>query len=477
MILFICLLGLASVSSAREICYGDLGCFTDEYPFSGSLSRPIAFLPESPERINVKFTLFNKNTAPEGEPISSSFVGDSFDPAKPTKMIVHGFLHNARKPWVIQMRSAIMNTTSDINLITVDWSRGNGFPYTQATANTQVVGAVIAQFVKTLAKERGANPADFHIIGHSLGSHIAGYAGKKLNGLLGKITGLDPAGPYFEYTDPRVQLSQSDALFVEVIHTDGTASLQLGLGLLQPSGHVDFYPNGGKNQPECPQTSGKILSAIFNIATVDLQGIEDNLGCSHMSAVFFYIDSIQNTCKYQAYQCSSEQEFNQGKCVSCGKNGCNRMGFWSDSSKDQGNLYVRTQSPNGDSFCKQSYSVIMKSSDVGFLQTSGKFTVYFETRSGETSSVEVLDDNTVTFKPGSIESRLVSINEPLNEQDIEAINVSFVKNGNWLTSWMYDSKWSFEYIDITSGEAQKTQRFCSQSGIVESQKTVRFNRC
>ena len=39
----------------------------------------------------------------------------------------------------------------------------------------------------------GAKSSDFHCIGHSLGSHICGYAGSRINGL-GKITGLDPAG-------------------------------------------------------------------------------------------------------------------------------------------------------------------------------------------------------------------------------------------------------------------------------------------
>lgn len=39
----------------------------------------------------------------------------------------------------------------------------------------------------------GAKASDFHCIGHSLGSHICGYAGSRIVGL-GKITGLDPAG-------------------------------------------------------------------------------------------------------------------------------------------------------------------------------------------------------------------------------------------------------------------------------------------
>jgi len=43
-------------------------------------------------------------------------------------------------------------------------------------------------------------------------------------------------------------LDPTDAIFVENIHTDGTANLQLGLGLIQPIGHLDIYPNGGKGE-------------------------------------------------------------------------------------------------------------------------------------------------------------------------------------------------------------------------------------
>ena len=76
----------------------------------------------------------------------------------------------------------------DVNVILVDWSKGNGFPYEKATANTQIVGAEIALFINYFISDHGARATDFHVIGHSLGGQISGYAGARVNGL-GRITG------------------------------------------------------------------------------------------------------------------------------------------------------------------------------------------------------------------------------------------------------------------------------------------------
>ena len=65
-----------------------------------------------------------------------------------------------------------------------------------------------------------------HLVGHSLGSHLMGYIGAYVaeNSLekLGRITALDPAGPYFQDTPPIVRLDPSDAVLVDAIHTDDT---------------------------------------------------------------------------------------------------------------------------------------------------------------------------------------------------------------------------------------------------------------
>jgi pancreatic triacylglycerol lipase len=187
------LLFLAALE-AREVCYSDLGCFRDTYPFGNSIQRPLSFLPESPEQIAPVLRLYNPNTNTGNELLSADFLGDVFNASLQTKFIIHGFLHHARKDWVIQMKDALL-ATDKMNVITVDWSKGNGFPYTQATANTQVVGAMLAKLIKNLCDKKGSQPADFHLIGHSLGAHIAGYVGERVIGL-GKITGLDPGKTY-----------------------------------------------------------------------------------------------------------------------------------------------------------------------------------------------------------------------------------------------------------------------------------------
>lgn len=94
--------------------------------------------------------------------------------------------------------------------------------------------------------ESGLNPKNIHLIGFSLGAHVAGTASESLkdkNQLIGRITGsfvmkdvllnlpsktvlgLDAASPLFRrnhFREKNKKLDRSDAEFVDVLHTDSS---------------------------------------------------------------------------------------------------------------------------------------------------------------------------------------------------------------------------------------------------------------
>lgn len=76
----------------------------------------------------------------------------------------------------------------------------------------------------------------FHLIGHSLGAHLCGFAGKQYkklrSSLLERITGLDCAGLCFIDAIPDNRLDFSDAKFVDIIHTDKKFGMMEEIGNL-----------------------------------------------------------------------------------------------------------------------------------------------------------------------------------------------------------------------------------------------------
>ncbi|ELW71011.1 hypothetical protein TREES_T100020248 [Tupaia chinensis] len=123
----------------------------------------------------------------------------------------------------IEFLELVLLQAEDINCINLDWINGS-LKYIHAVNNLRVAGAEVAYFIDVLMKKFGYSPSKVHLIGHSVGAHLAGDAGSRIPGL-GRITGLDPAGPFFHNSPKEFRLDPSDASFVDVIHTNAVPIL------------------------------------------------------------------------------------------------------------------------------------------------------------------------------------------------------------------------------------------------------------
>ncbi|KAH0623720.1 hypothetical protein JD844_006800 [Phrynosoma platyrhinos] len=140
---------LHAIVKGSEICYNRVGCFENGPPWGGTLQRPMLGFPEPPDIVNTAFHLYTRES-----PVYFQFLLQK----------------------------------EDINCIVVNWKAGAANLYTQAVQNIRIVGAELAYLLEYLERNCGYSPSNVHIIGHSLGAHAGGEAGRRKPGL-SRITG------------------------------------------------------------------------------------------------------------------------------------------------------------------------------------------------------------------------------------------------------------------------------------------------
>ena len=232
------------------VTYDGYGTFTNSSPFSDPIYRPNANLPQNPSFINTRFYIYSSLKFDNGTIITSTEQSKYFIPNKKTVFIVHGWTQNAFVDWILKMKDAFLSV-ENINIVTLDWSQGAKGEYKQAIANSQIAGIDLGNLINLYVLKGILSYDLVHIVGHSLGAHVAGFAGDRTTVKISQITGLDPAGPEFDGMSYLVRLDPTDANFVDIIHSDAEILYPyiFGAGIQTTSGHVDFWPNGGRSQP------------------------------------------------------------------------------------------------------------------------------------------------------------------------------------------------------------------------------------
>ncbi|CAI6364846.1 unnamed protein product [Macrosiphum euphorbiae] len=235
---------------------------------------------------------------PKGQLLNTSdpnmIKSTNFSVENPTKILVHDWLGSfyEKDCFCAHILEAYL-LVGAYNVICVDWMQFSfDIMYASAKINAKYIGYDIAKVLNILSKDTSVGSENIHLIGHGLGAHIVGYTGKKLSGKISRITGLDPAMQLYENTDPKYRINKNDATFVDIIHTNGK-----GLGLIEPLGHIDFYPNGGKKQMNC-----RIADRVTGGA------------CSHAKAFDYFALSILARKECKALQCTNWSDYEAGEC-------------------------------------------------------------------------------------------------------------------------------------------------------------------
>ncbi|EDV35192.1 uncharacterized protein Dana_GF22327 [Drosophila ananassae] len=214
-----------------------------------------------------------------------------FDPKKKVVILATGWTTTVNGSDTIEVFSKAYNCRGDVNFVAVDAARFVDTLYTWSAFNTEEIGENIAL---GLVKLLDVMPVEnIHLIGHSLGAHIVGAAGRHLTRLTGsvipRITGLDPAKPCFNEGEVLSGLLRGDAKFIDVIHSNSGV-----LGKRDPLGDADFYPSGLSPLP----------AGCYSVV------------CAHARSWEYYAETVYpgNERNFMATRCSSLTRLREFRC-------------------------------------------------------------------------------------------------------------------------------------------------------------------
>uniref|UniRef100_A0A8C1N6Q9 triacylglycerol lipase n=1 Tax=Cyprinus carpio TaxID=7962 RepID=A0A8C1N6Q9_CYPCA len=394
-----------------------------------------------------------------------------FNASFKTILIIHGWAMSGMfESWMHKLVAAVQRRESEANVVVVDWLGLAHQLYPDVVNHTRRVGQSIATLLDWLQEEVQLQLKDVHMIGYSLGAHVAGYAG---------TFSFWPHLNICSGVESRKRLSPDDADFVDVLHTYSRGALGVSIGIQEPIGHIDIYPNGGDVQPGC--SLGDVLS------TAAAGNFVEVMKCEHERAVHLFVDSLMNKDHMSyAFQCTGPDRFKKGICLSCRKNRCNSIGYNAKKMRKRRNskMYLKTRAdtPFGGYHYQMKMHVFDRKnaddSDPTFYVT-----LYGSHNDTENLSVDIAD---------GVGLNLTNTFLVFTEEDIgDLLKISLRWEGpsdSWSSVFKHfkSSFWSSSQnkkvlevrrIRVKAGETQKKFTFCAEKTVISPGQEITFLKC
>ncbi|XP_011163015.1 phospholipase A1-like [Solenopsis invicta] len=203
---------------------------------------------EDPESIVINVYLYN-NKFPDGKNLGNQQSCQDIDASLPVVIITHGFTSSANDDLFRNLAKAFVQKGH--TALIVDWSQAACsllIQYPTAVENTRKIGPLIANYTIDMINTCKTPLENMKFVGHSLGSHVCGFAAKQIKRLTNEtvptILCLDPAKPEFGGNPCEERVCKEDTKRMVVFKTSI-------LGISDPIGHLNLQFGNGLTQPAC----------------------------------------------------------------------------------------------------------------------------------------------------------------------------------------------------------------------------------
>lgn len=147
---------------------------------------------------DIVYYLFTRRNPTESQRITSNIntiLASNWNSENGIRFLIHGHNSGLDSTFNNLIRDQLL-ANADHNVVVIDWSVGsNTRLYATARGRVGTAGVAVANFIDELHRNGVLDFTQTNIIGHNLGAHVAGNAGKNvMRGRIQAIFGLDPAG-------------------------------------------------------------------------------------------------------------------------------------------------------------------------------------------------------------------------------------------------------------------------------------------